>query len=341
LSIEEGRVRRRDFLNTLAVGGVVIGVGPHEKALAATQQNTSGLDAREIGDIFSEAGPLLGTQAAAAGTPKGPLDLAEVVLKALDKGVEDEKAASLAVQAGLLLSEINQNQRDVRIFAGDIASAASGYSYASLKPSYLNLMKNYTGPTPSRKPELARAAGIINSPSAKQRYIEVSDLTSAKIPWYVIGALHYREANLNFMGHLHNGDPLLTKTYHIPQGRPSGRWPPLDSTGKVIADPRILWRLSALDALSGMVFAPVGWTAAGTCYSLEAYNGFGFHNHHVNSPYLWNYSLYYNHPTAYPAGGYKSDGSWSSSYVSKQAGLIPLIGNIMASDSDFHWDLTA
>jgi lysozyme family protein len=147
------------------------------------------------------------------------------------------------------------------------------------------------------------------------------------------------------MGHLHNGDPLLSKTYHVPANRPPGRWPPLDANGNPITDPRILWKISALDALSGMIIGPSGWTGAGICYSLEAYNGFGFHAHQVNSPYLWNYSPFYNFkgppPPAYRAGGYGSDGNWSPVYISKQAGLVPLIGQVMTGSPDFHWDLTA
>jgi lysozyme family protein len=335
-------MRRRDFLITAASGSAAYLAVPQIGG-AAAQQVALQADNRDIEQLFASASDLLGAQAAAAGAQKTPLDIAELVLKALDKGEGDEKAADVAIQAGLLLSEINHSQRDARIFLGDIASAASAYPYSSLRDGYIYLLKQYKGPMPARKTELQRAADFINSQSAKERYTEVSEATKTKIPWYIIGALHYREANLNFMGHLHNGDPLLTKTYHVPAGRPAGRWPPVDANGKTITDPRTLWKLSALDALNGMVLAPSGWTGAGTCYSLEAYNGFGYHAHHVNSPYIWNYSPFYDFrgPPPYPAGGFDSDGHWNPAYVSKQAGLIPLIGQIMIKDPTFHWDLSA
>lgn len=118
-------------------------------------------DKREIDDLFASAPDLVGGQAAAAGATRSPLDLAELVLNALDKGSSDENAAAVAVQAGALLSELNHNQRDVRIYLGDAATAASAYPYSSLKDGYINLLKQYNGPIIG-KSELARAANIIN-----------------------------------------------------------------------------------------------------------------------------------------------------------------------------------
>ena len=42
-------------------------------------------------------------------------------------------------------------------------------------------------------------------------------------------------------------------------------------------------------------------------------------NHLSYAAYVWNYSQWYSQ------GGYAHDGKWSSTYVSKQAGLAPLI----------------
>jgi lysozyme family protein len=42
----------------------------------------------------------------------------------------------------------------------------------------------------------------------------------AKVPWYFIGIVHGLEASFHFSGHLHNGDPLSTRTVHVPAGRP-------------------------------------------------------------------------------------------------------------------------
>ena len=295
---------------------------------------------REVSNVYASAADILGPFPTAAGQARGPLDIAEIVLKALDRGPDDEQASDLAAQAGSLLSDITRDERDVRLFEGDTTPEVAAYPYVLLKPQYIKFVKACQ--IVSGQGELARAAAFINSNFAKQRYSEASAASQKKVPWFIIGALHYREANLNFMGHLHNGDPLLAKTYHVPPGRPKGKWPPLDSQGNIIINRRKLWKLSAVDSLNSMATPDVGWTAAGMCWALEAYNGFGFRSHSVNSPYLWNYTQYYNH-SPYPAGGFYKDGSdgWRSSYVSKQAGLIALLKQVLASDQGFQWDFTA
>jgi lysozyme family protein len=278
---------------------------------------------REFNNVYASAANILGPFPTAVGQARGPLDLAEIVLK-----------------AGSLLSDITRDERDVRLFEGDTTPEVAAYPYILLKPQYIGFVKACQ--IVSGQGELARAAAFVYSDSAKQRYSEASAASQKKVPWFIIGALHYREANLNFMGHLHNGDPLLAKTYHVPAGRPKGKWPPSDSQGNVITDRRQLWTLSAVDSLNSMAVPNVGWTAAGTCWALEAYNGFGFRSHGVNSPYLWNYTQYYNH-APYAAGGFYMDGpdGWRSSYVSKQAGLIALLKQVLASDQEFRWDFSS
>jgi lysozyme family protein len=58
------------------------------------------------------------------------------------------------------------------------------------------------------------------------------------VPWELIAALHEREAGGSFKGHLHNGDPLTGRTYHVPAGRPAKGSPPFT------------WEASAIDALT-------------------------------------------------------------------------------------------
>jgi lysozyme family protein len=47
------------------------------------------------------------------------------------------------------------------------------------------------------------------------------------IPWFFIGLTHYRECNLDFGKHLHNGDPLTARTVQVPAGRPLKGKPPV------------------------------------------------------------------------------------------------------------------
>jgi lysozyme family protein len=130
------------------------------------------------------------------------------------------------------------------------------------------------------------------------------------IPWYVVGLIHTMESSMDFSRHLHNGDPLTARTTHVPAGRPP--------TG----DPPFTWEESASDALTLQGLPRwKDWSVPGVLYKLEAYNGFGYRDHHpdVLSPYLWSFS---NH---YTRGKYVADGSFSPTAVSQQCGAGVLL----------------
>ena len=42
------------------------------------------------------------------------------------------------------------------------------------------------------------------------------------IPWWFIACVHMLESSFNFTTHLHNGDPLSSRTFRVPAGRPGG-----------------------------------------------------------------------------------------------------------------------
>ncbi len=78
------------------------------------------------------------------------------------------------------------------------------------------------------------------------------------VPPFLIGVLHYLEANLNFKRHLHNGDPLTDRTVNFPPGRPKEGNPPFT------------WEESAIDALKDREALDDRWTLGGALYWLEA-----------------------------------------------------------------------
>lgn len=147
------------------------------------------------------------------------------------------------------------------------------------------------------------------------------------IPGFFIGLIHYRECNLDFGKHLHNGDPLTARTVHVPAGRPKTGKPPFtfeDSAADAL-------RLQKLDQWTD-------WTLPGMLYQLEGYNGFGYRLYHpeVLTPYLWGQS------NLYTKGGYAADGVWSPSYVNKQLGVAVLLRRLceigaVRFDADGHW----
>jgi lysozyme family protein len=148
----------------------------------------------------------------------------------------------------------------------------------------------------------------------RRRYAKVARVLG--IPWYVIGIVHSLEAGGDFTRHLHNGDPLSARTTHVPIGRPK--------TGR----PPFTWEASATDALRYQGLDRwKDWSIPGTLYKFEAYNGFGYRDHHpdVPSPYLWSFS---NH---YTRGKYVADGRFSPTAVSQQCGAAVLLKRLAAS----------
>jgi lysozyme family protein len=159
---------------------------------------------------------------------------------------------------------------------------------------------------PERAQEVERIVrAILNT---RARYTQV--FGTIGVPWFFIAAVHNMEANLNFMCHLHNGDPLTARTIHVPAGRPKAGQPPFT------------WESSAADALllQGLG-SEIDWTLAGTLYQLERYNGWGYRARHpeVLSPYLWSFSQYYS------SGKYVADGTWSDTATSKQCGAAVIL----------------
>jgi lysozyme family protein len=138
------------------------------------------------------------------------------------------------------------------------------------------------------------------------RYERVSAQTG--VPWYFIAVTHNLEASQNFSKHLHNGDPLTARTRQVPAGRPKTGTPPFT------------WEESAVDALRlKRLQLWTDWSVAGLLFQLETYNGWGYRNHGINSPYLWSFSQHYT------SGKYVSDGVWSATAVSAQCGAAVVL----------------
>lgn len=141
----------------------------------------------------------------------------------------------------------------------------------------------------------------------RARYEAVSKATS--VPWDVIGVIHYREASGSFDGVLHNGERIIGTgklTKLVPKGR----------------GPFKTWEDAAVDALVNA--APYAarnkdWSIAGTLDILERYNGLGYRNKGLPSPYLWAGT------DQYVKGKYVADGKFDPNHVDKQLGVAPIL----------------
>lgn len=143
--------------------------------------------------------------------------------------------------------------------------------------------------------------------ASRARYEAVSAKTG--VPWDVIGVIHYRESSGSFAGVLHNGQKIIgtgKKTTIVPKGR----------------GPFTTWEEAAVDALlkcQPYAGKNTDWSIAGTLDILERYNGLGYRNKGLPSPYLWAGT------DQYVKGKYVADGKFDPNAVDKQVGVAPIL----------------
>ncbi|HEV7345456.1 MAG TPA: hypothetical protein VGN60_07470 [Devosia sp.] len=153
----------------------------------------------------------------------------------------------------------------------------------------------------------AQAAKIIAN---RSRYELASKATG--VPWDVIGVIHYRESSNDFRGVLHNGQKIIgtgKTTTLVPKGR----------------GPFSTWEEAAIDALVNChphLARNKDWGIGTTLDKLEAYNGLGYRNKGLPSPYLWAGT------DQYQKGKYVADGKFDPNHVDQQLGVAPILMKI-------------
>lgn len=166
---------------------------------------------------------------------------------------------------------------------------------------------------PSRQHEVATTVDRIML--RRSDYAAIQGRTG--VPWFMVAALHMRESGLSFKTHLHNGDPLTARTYHVPSGRPKDGNPPFD------------FKDSAEDALT---MAPHSlnkvprWSVERMLYEQEKYNGFGYIKYGENSPYVWAAT------TEQESGKFVADGKYDPNATDTQLGTAVVMKEIAARD---------
>lgn len=130
------------------------------------------------------------------------------------------------------------------------------------------------------------------------------------VPWWFIGMVHYRESNLNMSTNIANGQPFNKKTTIVPKGR----------------GPFQSFKEAAIDALVNCepkAASNKDWTAAGALTKFEEYNGLGYYNKGLPSPYVWSGT------DQYIKGKYVADGVYDPNAVDQQlggAGILKFLG---------------
>ncbi|MBZ9602605.1 hypothetical protein [Phyllobacterium chamaecytisi] len=237
--------------------------------------------------------------------------LANIIEASLEKGFDSGQPGGLTSDSGMLLSRLNGALKSkVRKTAAP--------SFGSLKTIYRQQFEQCR-PNAAELTQIKRWTEFLTKKRNRDQYTAVEQLTG--VPWHVVATLHLREASANFLGHLHNGDPLRSLTVHVPRNRPPRPWP------HEPWDPVSAWKASAQDALNMEGFSgkhPDSWTLEMTLFRFEKYNGFGYYFHHIPSTYLWNFS------NVGRPGGYNSDGNWKRDYVSRQIGAAVVLKQMLS-----------
>jgi lysozyme family protein len=169
--------------------------------------------------------------------------------------------------------------------------------------------KRWTAAKLTRGPEFAPVARRLVA--AKARYQIVTAQTG--VPWFVIAVIHQRESSQRWDRSLAQGDPWDEVSTHVPAGRG-----PFDS-----------WEDAAVDALVDChphASKWKDWSPGGTMTLLELYNGLGYYNKGLPSPYVWSGT------DQYKRGKYVADGVFDPNTVDKQLGCAGLILAMQAID---------
>ena len=147
--------------------------------------------------------------------------------------------------------------------------------------------------------------------AAKSRYQVVAARTG--VPWFVIAVIHERECAQSWTGSLAQGDPWNKVSVHVPAGR--GPFPS--------------WEEAAVDALVNCPPHAARWTdwsVGGALTLLEQYNGLGYANRGVPSPYIWAGT------DQYRSGKYVRDGIYDPTAIDRQLGCVGLLMAMMQLD---------
>ena len=146
-----------------------------------------------------------------------------------------------------------------------------------------------------------------NFENNKDRYEAVAEKTG--VPAELIAAIHWRESSGNFDTYLHNGDPLGKPTTHVPAGLNYSNWED-----------------AACDAMTRYIDQDkLDKDDINTYYDVaERYNGLGYRNKGVQSPYVWAGT------TNYSGGKYVADGVYDANYVDRQLGVAVMLKRLMS-----------
>lgn len=141
------------------------------------------------------------------------------------------------------------------------------------------------------------------------RHFRVYEFISKQsgVPIDVIVAIHYRESSFNFTGHLVNGDSLKARTIRVPKNFPAELEPPYS------------FEESAIIGLKTFYWKPKFWSFENKLEFCERWNGLGYRNKGLKSPYMWAGT------SEYIGGMFTSDGKFSADKKDERLGCYAIL----------------
>jgi lysozyme family protein len=146
--------------------------------------------------------------------------------------------------------------------------------------------------------------------ASKARYEKIQRKTG--VPWWLVAVLHTRESDGNFHTYLGNGQPLNRVTTIVPKGR----------------GPFATFEAGAEDALKiDGLSAVKDWRLEKALYYCETFNGWGYANKGLPSPYI------FGGTSVQKPGKYVADGKFNSKVWDAQPGCAPIIATLAKMDN--------
>ena len=298
----------RRIANSSAIGSVApwtwrsyTGTNPHDHHFH--------LSVKPDKPLYDDAGPwtIQSLAEAAAGAEAVDTD-ADILSALMVLGASVDESAPALPQLDALQDALTQLQANLHASwfhadAGGVAAEGAAVSFEVLKPEYEKL---FAEAKVLDKWKSTVAWYVAKLRTGRAAYDAVA--AESGVPWWFIGIVHGMEASFSFTGHLHNGDPLTSRTVQVPKGRPPVWNPPSD------------WKSSALDALEYEGFLhQADWGLARSLYRFEGFNGYGYHSLGINSPYLWSFS------NQWTKGKFVADHKFDPNATSKQCGAAVML----------------
>jgi lysozyme family protein len=152
------------------------------------------------------------------------------------------------------------------------------------------------------------------------------------VPYWFIGLCDYRESGFHPKGVLHNGQRIIGTnqvTTIVPKGR----------------GPFATWREATRDALQLKGLHKINdWSIARASYLLEGFNGFGYRNKGVPSPYLYSHTNHYKDGSwddDARGGKYTRDHYYDPNVYDKQLGALAILKALCELDPSIEGKLSA